>query len=286
MKSSIFVTGASGTVGSKLSEQLLERGHLVKGAHGRGKTLPSHNNLTPVVFDFTDPSTWEKALENVSVIFLMRPPHISNIQRDMRPFLEELKRRNLEQVIFMSVQGVEKNRWVPHHKVEKACEELDLPSTFIRPSFFMQNLITSHLSEIRDENQLFIPAGHGRTNFIDAEDIAEVIVRIVEQKELRGKAYTITGAASFSYQEVAEVLSSALEREIVYANPGPLAFLRYHHRKGRPLGMSLVMLVLYSLVKFGKSDITTSECRDILGREPGSLESFIRRNLHLYSKRL
>jgi hypothetical protein len=39
--------------------------------------------------------------------------------------------------------------------------------------------------------------------------------------------------------------------------------------------MTLVMLFLYSIVKFDKGDITTGTSEAILGRKPRSLEEFI-----------
>ena len=54
---------------------------------------------------------------------------------------------------FLSVQGAESNPIVPHHRIERAICDLGLPYTLLRPSFFMQNLTTTHLPEIRDEHR-------------------------------------------------------------------------------------------------------------------------------------
>ncbi len=64
----------------------------------------------------------------------------------------------------------------PHHKIEKIIRELEIPYTFIRPSFFMQNLNTTHQKDIKENHDLFIPAGKSKTSFIDTRDIGEVAV--------------------------------------------------------------------------------------------------------------
>ncbi|WP_338151701.1 hypothetical protein [Listeria grandensis] len=39
---------------------------------------------------------------------------------------------------------------------------LELPYTFLRPSFFMQNLNTTHQMDIQKNQDLFIPAGKAK----------------------------------------------------------------------------------------------------------------------------
>jgi len=280
--STFFITGASGNVGKLVVQSLLEQGHNVRAALQPGENLPAHTQLQTVHFDFTNPDTWQSALGDAGGVFLMRPPHIANIKRDMLPFLRFLKQQKVVQTVFMSVQGAEQNPWVPHHKVEQYLKQLNLPHSLVRPSFFMQNLSTTHLAEIRDERQLFIPAGSGRTNYIDTGDIASCIAKILLTLELHNQAYTVTGSRSYSCQEIADRLSTSLKISIVYRNPGPLRFLAYHKGK-RKLGMSLVMLALYTIVKLGKGDITTTDTSRILGRPPKELDSFIMENRRLFA---
>jgi nucleoside-diphosphate-sugar epimerase len=139
----------------------------------------------------------------------------------------------------------------------------------------MQNLSTTHLPEIRDEGRLFVPAGKGRTNFIDTRDIAEAAALALLGEGHAGKAYALGGPKSYSYGELADELSAALGRTIRYEDPGALAFLAYHLRRGRALGMSLVMLALYTVVKAGKGDMSADDTARLLGREPRSLGSFL-----------
>jgi uncharacterized protein YbjT (DUF2867 family) len=278
----VLVTGASGNVGSLVVQQLRSRGYTVRAAVRRDGPLPQNRQFEEVIFDFVRPGTWDAALSGVHGVFLMRPPHISNIPRDMEPFLRRLADYPGIHTVFMSVQGAEVNTWVPHHKIEQLCTALGLSTTIVRPSFFMQNLTTTHLPEIRDDDRIFVPAGGGRTSFVDAADVAACVVEIFDRPELQGRAHTITGSNSCSYADIARHLSRELEKPIRYTNPGPIRFLSYHLRRGRPLGMSIVMLVLYSIVRFGKGDITTEDTRRILQRDPASLETFLHSHRDLF----
>ncbi|HAE22537.1 MAG TPA: NAD(P)-dependent oxidoreductase [Spirochaetaceae bacterium] len=282
MGQAILVTGASGNVGRPLVEYLLAAGESVVAAVSSRSLKPDQERLYYRAFDFTDPQSWEACLEGVDRVFLMRPPHISKIDRDIAPFLRRLKDRGLRSVVFLSVQGAESTTLVPHHRIEELCAEFNLPYTFLRPSFFMQNLSTTHLPEIRDERRLFVPAGNGRTNFIDVRDIAELAALVLRGDGHPRTAYSLCGPKSYSYGEVAAELSVALGRPIRYDNPGALAFLAYHLKRGRSLGMSLVMLALYTIVKLGKGDSTTDDARRLLGRDARSLSSFLAEHKPLF----
>lgn len=284
MVETFFITGATGNVGEVVIKHLLYHGQKVIATKRKNKKVENKENLYYKYFDFTDSTTWSSCLEGVTKVFLMRPPHISKIKRDINPFIEYLKEKRIKQVVFLSVQGVENNKIIPHFKVEESIRELKIPYTFIRPSFFMQNLTTTHLSEIQNEGIIFVPAGEGKTNFIDVRDIGEIIAKTFLSQNYLNKAYTITGEKSYSYQEVAESLSLGLDTKIKYINPNPLSFVIGSLKRGRKLTMTLVMLALYSVVKSGKGDITTTVSQDILERKPISLQEFIKDHKLLLSK--
>ncbi len=282
MSALYFVTGAGGNVGKEVVRHLLEQGQRVIASKRETSKTEDMQDLTYKSFDFTDPTTWDTCLEGVTKVFLMRPPHISNIKRDMYPFLAYLKQKQIQQIVFLSVQGAETNTIVPHHKIETAIQKLGLPYTFVRPSFFMQNLETTHRTEIRDYHTLMVPTGKGKTNFIDVKDIGEICAKVFFDGRHINKAYTVTGKTSYSYQEVAEHLSRGLGFTVTFTNPNPFRFIAFHLRHKRKLAMVLVMLILYTTVRSGKGDITTETTQELLQREPKSLDGYIADNKALF----
>jgi len=275
VKETIFVTGAGGNVGKEVVRHLLKRGQRVIASQHATSSKEDKQDLTYTTFDFTEPQTWDACLEGVTKVFLMRPPHISKIKRDMYPFLSYLKQKQIQQVVFLSVQGAESNTIVPHHTIEACIQELGLPYTFVRPSFFMQNLETTHLREIRDDHTLMVPTGKGKTNFIDTRDIGEICALMFFDADHINRAYTVTGEHSYSYQEVADHLTRGLGFTVTFKSPNPFRFIAYHLGQKRKLAMVLVMLALYTVVRIGKGDITTDTTKELLQRDPISLDNYI-----------
>ncbi len=283
-KGGILVTGATGNVGSEVCNHLANAGvpvyaavnpRRLTGGDGGVETREQLSGTELRGFDFTGPGTWRAALDGVRKVFLMRPPHISNVRRDINPFLEYLSGTDVDHVVFLSVQGAENNRLIPHNKIERKIMELEIAYTFIRPSFFMQNLTTTHLAEVRDESMIFVPAGDGVTNFIDVRDIGEVASKVLVDVAHKNKAYTVTGDASYSYHEVVRKLSRSLGRTITYKPARAVPFLRYHLKHGRRLRYALVMYALYSVMRLGKVGAATDTFEKLVGRRPRSLDEFI-----------
>ncbi|MFD5770721.1 NAD(P)H-binding protein [Streptomyces sp. NPDC127049] len=268
----VLVTGATGRVGRHVVSELVEQGLPVRAAHRQvGR---SSGTTSSVAFSFTDPQTWREAMRGATSMFVMRPPQISDVKKDMLPALSAAREYGIKRMVLLSLQGAERNPAVPHHALERWLRDSGLEWTFVRAGFFMQNLSTTHATEIRDRGQIIVPAGSGRTSFVDARDVAAVAVRALTGDTLVRRAVTPTGAQALTYAEAAGLLSAELNRPIHYTSPSPVAFWRHRRALGTPRAEAAVMLALYSACRFNLAAGVTHDIRDVLGREPISFEQF------------
>jgi uncharacterized protein YbjT (DUF2867 family) len=94
----------------------------------------------------------------------------------------------------------------------------------------MQNLNTIHREDIKVRGELLLPAGNGKTSFIDVRDIAAVAVRTLIEDGHQGRAYHLTGAEALTYYEVADIFTSVLGKRVRY-NSSMLKFIRQMRSK-------------------------------------------------------
>jgi uncharacterized protein YbjT (DUF2867 family) len=200
-------------VGGELVK-LCEQHALPCFAAGRRNRWKDSRTIEFRQLDLSDASTFD-AIRGASELFLVRPPQISNVKRDLFPFLGRCKELGIKKVVFLSLIGVDKLPFTPHYKIEREIERLGFEHTFVRAGFFMQNLSTTHAREIRERNLLVAPCGRGKTTFIHARDIA-----MVSLNALLGTITTphvnVGGNETFTYYQVAQKLSALLERPITY----------------------------------------------------------------------
>lgn len=285
----ILLIGATGNIGSATLNYLNKDSnvHVAIGTHNTEKakiTLQEFSNLEYRKFDFLDPSTFTSALMGIDKVFFVRPPHLSNPKEDMFPFLVELKKQHIKQVIFVSLLGVEKNPMTPHHKIEKKIMELNLPYTFIRPSFFMQNLSTTHLEDIIEHNDLFVPAGNAKTSFIDTRDVGEIAGHCLLDHTYISQKLNITGEQALTYYEVADIMSRVLQRPITYSKPSLLHFRKTMIKRGTPKAYANVMTMLYLITQLGNAKTITTTANTILNRSPYSFEEYVQDYKDVFAK--
>jgi len=279
---SVLVTGSTGNVGTDLVTSLLRRGVSVKtGMRSPGRcAMPS--GAVPVAFDFENPETFSAALADVDRVFLMRPPQMSDAAA-MRPFIEAMRKTGVQHVVFMSVQGAGTNPFVPHHGIETLLKKSGLGWTFLRPSFFMQNLSTTHGADIRERDEIYVPAGRGRTNFIDAADVAEAAAVCLTTPGHDGKAYEITGSEAHTYEQIAGILSAACGRTITYSRPSAKQFKAHMKAAGHPDEFVSVMSSIYALARFGMAAGTTDEFEKLVGGRPTTVAEWATSNVESFT---
>lgn len=278
----ILVTGASGNVGKELVALLQTQGAPVRAAVR--KAPGTDYALRTVVLRFDDPTTYPEAFAGVDRLFLMRPPAITEVARYIKPVLDYAAQAAVKHVVFLSLIGADRNVFVPHAKVERLLIDGSIPYTLLRCGFFMQNLTTTHRDDIRLRDDIFIPAGRGKTAFIDVRDIAAVAAQTLTEPGHAGKAYPLTGGEALDYYAVAASMSAALGRPITYSDPSLLRFAWTMWRRGNPLAYVAVVAAIYTTTRFGLAAPVMPDTAQLLGRPPITLRQFVIDNAALWQR--
>lgn len=276
-----LIVGASGNVGKWVVENL-KKDEIIAAERNTKKF--ENSDIETRKLDFYDPSTYKNIFEGVDSIFLMRPPAISKVKKYIFPFIDQALKKGVKKIVFLSLIGAENNNFVPHKKIEDYLIEKNADYTFIRPSFFMQNLTGMHLQDINVLDEIIAPAGNGKTNFIDAKNIGEIIAKVLKETGHEKKAYSITGPKSYTYHEVADILTELLGRKIKYNEPGIIKFFMRMKKRKFKINYIFVMTAIFLTSKFGKADITNNNFEKIMNYKPENLEMFIIRNKSKFLK--
>jgi len=266
----ILVTGATGNVGAPLVDHLRAAGVAVRSGCRNPRGAGS------VRFDFRDASTWPAAFAGVEVMFLIRPPDLT--AADLLPALTAGRATGLRHVVLLSVQGAGRVPILPHARLERWLRGSGLGWTIIRPSYFDQNLSTVFAADIRDRDVIAVPAGRGRTAFVDTHDVAAVsVAALLDPPAHRRRVWTPTGPAR-TYDEVAAILTAELGRPIRYLRPGIATYARHARRQLRmPPSMIAITTVLHGTARVGLAAFETDDVRTVTGRAPATFAEFAHR---------
>ncbi len=279
----IVVTGPNGNVGTEFVKMLVAQDALAYriAAHSPDKIRKLYGPDVPVSkFDYADRSTWDATLEGVTTLFLLFPlPHPKTAKTWMVPFVEAAAAKGCKQILYTSVPGADRLKYVPHYHVEKAIRASGVDYTILRAAYFSQNLIrdiTTHAVDIAKYDEIFIPAKKGRTTFIDSRDVAALAIEVVRNPDAhRNQEYLLTGPDSLDFHEVAALMSDVLGRPIRYVDPGLLRFWYRMARRGVTFDAIVFMTIVYNLTRAGMNNPITDTLPRLLGRPATPIRAFI-----------
>jgi uncharacterized protein YbjT (DUF2867 family) len=272
----ILVLGATGTVGAEVIKGLKARGISVTAASRDPKKAQAQLGVPAVAWNFEEPELSTRIMEGVDTLFLMSPPGIDNeLEYGLRTVAAG-KAAGIRKVVKLSAIGVENQPESPHRQVEVAVEEAGFRWTFLRPSFFMQNCNETFLPSVTHEGGIFVPAGEGRTGFVDARDVGAVAVEALTSDALVGQGLTLTGSEALTYGEVAAILAQNIGKTVRYVDIPPEQFKQALLAAGVPERYCDVMNMLYGFVRAGYVATVTDEVTNILKRPPITFAQYAR----------
>lgn len=285
----ILITGATGNIGISLINEICKskNGHTihagVRNIEKAKSLIPNFKSLVFREFDFVNPATYTNALSNIDLVFLLRPPHISNINKVFKPLFDEIRNRGIKRVVLLSVQGAESSDIIPHRKIEKLILEYQLDYIFVRPSYFMQNLTTTLLGDIQKQKKIVLPAKNAKFNWIDIGNISELCSHYLSDfDKYKNNAYTVTGTKNLDFNYVVNKINEISGSEITYEPVSPLRFILFKMKQKLPFGMIIVMCMLHYLPRIQKEPEITYTYRSIFGRDTTELEDFIKHNSEIF----
>lgn len=275
----VLITGATGNVGMEVIKSLENIPHDLSIFAGvrdvkKEENTSSKYKVKLIRFDFTDASTYA-SLANCDILFLLRPPQISDTKKYFQPLINSAKAQGVKYIVFLSVQGVEKSSIIPHHEIEKMIVKSGIPYTFLRPAYFMQNFSTT-LHEDIIERQIFLPAGNAKFTLIDVRDIGRVGAKIMSMPTSHhNKAYDLTCEETLTFGEMACELSKILGVKIDYRSPNLFQFFIKKSKENVPFGYILVLIMLHYLPRFQKIPPITDCVEKITGNKPINFSQFV-----------
>lgn len=285
----VLITGATGNTGIAVIEHLLKRKsnlRIVAGVRNLEKSSRIFGKLKGVDmerFDFEDQRTFDRALEKTDIVFLLRPPHLADVNKHFKPFIAKMKEKGVTKVVFLSVQGADKSKIIPHHKIENIISENELDYVFLRPGYFMQNLTTTLIKDIKEKGKIILPAGNAKFNWIDVENIGEAAAVVISDFEKwKNSAMDITGLANHDFGYVARMATQITGKRVEYRSTNPVSFYIMKRRQGVSSGLITVMILLHFLPRFQDEPKISDYYQRITGKQPNSIIQFLDREKDIF----
>lgn len=274
MSKKILVLGATGTVGRPVVNGLIAKGEAVRAASRSGAAVPGAEGFA---FDFSKPETIAAALEDVDRLYMLLPAGYLEVKELLLPVVEAAASRKVK-IVFQSVIGVDADDSIPYRQVEIAIEQSGAPYVILRPNWFSDNFHTFWKQGI-DHGQIALPAGDGKSSFIDARDIAESAIAALTSTTFDGKAYNLNGPEALTYADAAAILSAVTGKPIQYTATSDQAFIDMLKSGGVSADYAAFMASIFYPVRAGWTGAVTNDVSTLTGKSPRTLKAYAEDNL-------
>lgn len=266
MSNKILVIGSKGKTGRRVFEKLNRKGVDVAPA--------SRSSLIP--FDWYDPATWANAMNGKDSVYVTFQPDLAIPQsvEIITHFVDTAKQAGITKLVLLSGRGDPKNM---------DCEDIVIGSgldhTIVRASFFMQNFSEGFWLEEILGGELTVPAGTAKEPFVDADDIADVVVEALLDDAHNGKIYELTGPELLSFRDAVLKISTPLGREIKLTEIGIEDYVTILRSYQLPEDYVWLIRYLFSELLDGRNESIKYDIEAVLKRKPGSFGEYVQKTI-------
>ncbi|MBD1997914.1 SDR family NAD(P)-dependent oxidoreductase [Leptolyngbya sp. FACHB-541] len=290
--SPILVTGAAGDIGAigrNLTAMLLDKGHqvraLVRREDERAEAL-RQLGAEVVQGDLTDLASMHRAIEGVKRVYFGMSVSAAYLEATVNTAVVA-KHHGVEAFVNMSQMTVTQMSITdttdsPQHKLhwlaEQALAWSGLPVVAVRPTVFLDGFfLRLAAAGVRDNDELALPLGNGRTSPVSAVDVARAVAEILDDPAPHiGQVYNLTGFESADLNHYAQVFSEALGRTIRYRNVPLSGWVDTLREFGVPAHLVNHLAVMAELHAQGRYDRLTDDLFKLTGKTPTSLYDFVK----------
>ncbi len=281
----IFVTGATGALGGRIADRLLDEGADIMIGARRPDIAEGliTSGAEPRRFDYDDPVTMVSALKGAETVVLV-PTFAPNAHRVRQHdnALAAAREAGVRRVLFVSFLATSLDSVFIVSPfmlfAEAATRQSGMSWTILRDGLYLDPL-AEWMPEIIRMGRIPYPAGSGRLAYVSRDDMARAIAAAALKPEHDGSVFRLTGEKPQDFAEIADIMSRLTGKPIRYDPASDEEFRDMCLEPGLPEYVPDALLSLYHAVAAGEFDFATGDIETLTGTPPESVVSYLERHL-------
>ena len=258
----ILIIGGTGKTGRRVAANLQQQGHHVRVV-GR-KTTPA--------FDWENPDSYDAALRGMDRAYIVYYPDLAvpGAREAIHTLTEKAMQAGLDKVVLLSKKG---------EAEAEACEEIvahsGLNYTLVRAAWFSQNFSEGAFLDFVLNGAIALPVPEARIPFVDANDIADVVSKVLLDDRYNNQTITVTGPQLHSLKEVVDMMATATGRPLQYIPISTEEFKEGMRQAGLPESYVWLFGYLFEEVLGNPANqAVSSDVEKVLGRPATAFETY------------
>lgn len=282
----LFVTGASGHLGRRVVELLLEKkaGRIVAGTRKPEKLADlAARGVDVRPADFEDPKGLEVALAGVDRVLIISTDAIDRPGRRLaqhRAAVAAAASAGVKHAVYTSMPNPETSPVVfapDHLGTEQALKASGIGHTILRNCWYTEFLVPGLAGAVAS-GKLIAATGTGGAPYVTREDCAQAAAAALASTETSSKTWNITGPDLVTYADLARLASELTGRPVVFEAVTPDERTQQLIAAGTPEPIAKLLVSSQMAVAQGKMGTATTAVKELTGQEPMSVREFLTAN--------
>jgi len=283
-KNTLLVTGASGHLGRRVLELLLEthKGTIIAATRTPEKLADfSQRGVVVRHADFEDQASLLQAFKGVDRLLLISTDALDVPGRRLnqhRNAIKAAEQAGVSHVVYTSIinPGPDSPVFVgPDHRgTEEALAATKMGWTALRENIYTEMLLMS-LAQAFQTGKLINAIGDGKAAYITREDVARAAAVALTSSFDGRQTLDITGPEAVSQYEMAAIASKVAGREITYIPVELEALIQTMEANGLPRPLAEGYASFDAAIAQDKFSAVATTVEDLTGRKPISVADFL-----------
>ena len=257
----VLVLGGMGKTGRRVVERLQKLGKDV---------LVASRSTTPR-FDWNDSDTWADVLSGVGSVYITYQPDLAvpGAVEAIRNFTNMSLAAGVRRLVLLSGRGEAEAQ-----RAEQVLQDSGADWTIVRAGWFAQNFSENFLMDGVLAGKISLPASSTKEPFVDADDIADVVVAALTNDSHIGQLYEVTGPRLMTFAEAIKEIGMACDRDIEFVTVSSEDYEILLKQHQLPDDLVWLIMYLFTTVFDGRNEHLSDGVQRALGRAPKDFRQY------------
>lgn len=274
----IALTGATGRLGGRVARRLADIGIPQLMLVRDSSRAPQLQAATVHQATFTDHAAIVAGLRGIHTVLMVSASETPDRLEQHTAFIDAVAESDAEHVVYISFVKASPTATFTlardHWATEEHLRASGLKYTFLRDNFYADFMPAL----IGPDDVIRGPGGSGKVAAVAQDDVAEAAMQVVTNSDAHaGRTYELTGPQALTPADIADTISRALGRTIVYRQEGIEEAYASRRSSGEPQWQLDAWVSTYTAIAAGELDHVSSDVPNLIGRPPTSFADLLAR---------
>jgi len=232
--------------------------------------------------DYNDYASLVAAFQGVDKLFLVSSNDIPNRVGQHTNAINAAKEAGVQHVVYTSFQRKTEDGSSPiagiaeaHLATEKLLKASGLAYTILKNALYL-DVLPMFMGPALETGTIYLPAGEGKMSCASRADMGAAGAAVLTSPGHENQSYEISNDTSYSFHDIAKILSDLTEKTIQYVSPTAEEFGTALAAAGVPAEAIEMTAGFCVAMAQGEFDFPGTDLEKLLGRKPETAAQFLK----------